>query len=205
MIIRLVVLLHILKQKLSYSTIFKWLNIVNCFNDYNIYFDSLLVWSFICMSFNYPLFKTVPMRMPCFISSDGFLIWGCFWFMQFLDLVVLLFLIHEVKLTSYMVTAMFVKLRNNSTAFWCLLPSNALSSLILLQSWSVPRQYYLQLKIIILKKYCTLTGIVREILVCFYLRRMAIFGEGNGNSLQCSCLENPVDGGAWWAAVHRVT
>ena len=30
-------------------------------------------------------------------------------------------------------------------------------------------------------------------------------GEGNGNSLQYSCLENPVDGGAWWAAVHRVT
>ena len=29
-------------------------------------------------------------------------------------------------------------------------------------------------------------------------------GEGNGNSLQCSCLENPRDGGAWWAAVHGV-
>ena len=26
------------------------------------------------------------------------------------------------------------------------------------------------------------------------------FGEGNGNSLQCSCLENPRDGEAWWAA-----
>ena len=25
--------------------------------------------------------------------------------------------------------------------------------------------------------------------------------EGNGNSLQCSCLEDPKDGGAWWAAV----
>ena len=25
---------------------------------------------------------------------------------------------------------------------------------------------------------------------------------GNGNSLQYSCLENPMDGGAWWAAVH---
>ena len=25
--------------------------------------------------------------------------------------------------------------------------------------------------------------------------------EGNGNPLQCSCLENPRDGGAWWAAV----
>ena len=30
-------------------------------------------------------------------------------------------------------------------------------------------------------------------------------GEGNGNLLQYSCLENPVDGGAWWAAVHGVT
>ena len=29
-------------------------------------------------------------------------------------------------------------------------------------------------------------------------------GEGNGNPLQYSCLENPVDKGAWWAAVHRV-
>ena len=30
-------------------------------------------------------------------------------------------------------------------------------------------------------------------------------GEGNGNPLQCSCLENPRDGGAWWAAVYEVT
>ena len=29
-------------------------------------------------------------------------------------------------------------------------------------------------------------------------------GEGNGNPLQCSCLENPRGRGAWWAAVHRV-
>ena len=28
--------------------------------------------------------------------------------------------------------------------------------------------------------------------------------EGNGNPLQYSCLKNPVDGGAWWATVHRV-
>ena len=31
-------------------------------------------------------------------------------------------------------------------------------------------------------------------------------GEGNGdNTLQCSCLENPIDRGAWWATVHGVT
>ena len=31
------------------------------------------------------------------------------------------------------------------------------------------------------------------------------FGEGNGTQLQHSCLENPMDGGAWWATVHGVT
>ena len=30
-------------------------------------------------------------------------------------------------------------------------------------------------------------------------------GEGNGTPLQYSCLENPMDGGAWWAAVHGVS
>ena len=30
-------------------------------------------------------------------------------------------------------------------------------------------------------------------------------GEGNGYLLQCSCLENPRDGGAWWAAVYGIT
>ena len=29
--------------------------------------------------------------------------------------------------------------------------------------------------------------------------------EGHGNPLQCSCLENPLDGGAWWTTVHKVT
>ena len=33
----------------------------------------------------------------------------------------------------------------------------------------------------------------------------SLLREGNGNPLQYSCLENPMDGGAWWAAVHRVT
>ena len=38
----------------------------------------------------------------------------------------------------------------------------------------------------------------------FYWGPESEVGEGNGNPLQDSCLENPVDGGAWWAAVHRV-
>ena len=33
---------------------------------------------------------------------------------------------------------------------------------------------------------------------------LSCIGEGNGNPLQCSCLENPRDGGAWWAAVSGV-
>ena len=33
---------------------------------------------------------------------------------------------------------------------------------------------------------------------------LSCIGEGNGNALQCSCLENPRDGGAWWAAVYGV-
>jgi len=32
-----------------------------------------------------------------------------------------------------------------------------------------------------------------------------LVGEGDGTPLQYSCLENPMDGGAWWAAVHGVT
>ena len=32
----------------------------------------------------------------------------------------------------------------------------------------------------------------------------SIFGEGNGNPLQCSCLESPRDRGAWWAALYGV-
>ena len=33
---------------------------------------------------------------------------------------------------------------------------------------------------------------------------LSCIGEGNGNPSQCSCLENPRDGGAWWAAVYGV-
>ena len=46
-----------------------------------------------------------------------------------------------------------------------------------------------------------------------YIRLSGVFsrevrrdgGEGNGSLLQYSCLENPMDGGAWWAAAHGVT
>ena len=38
----------------------------------------------------------------------------------------------------------------------------------------------------------------------FYVDLSFQFGEGNGTPLQYSCLVNPMDGGAWWAAVHGV-
>ena len=43
----------------------------------------------------------------------------------------------------------------------------------------------------------------RKSYLCFYIGRK-VSGEGNGIPLQSSCLENLMDGGAWWAAVHGV-
>ena len=37
------------------------------------------------------------------------------------------------------------------------------------------------------------------------MKAIHVVGEGNGTPLQYSCLENPMDGGAWWVAVHWVT
>ena len=39
----------------------------------------------------------------------------------------------------------------------------------------------------------------------FIAYRFSSHGEGDGTPLQYSCLESPMDGGAWWVAVHRVT
>ena len=50
------------------------------------------------------------------------------------------------------------------------------------ESWSFKKDY-------ILRKFSLLSH---------------IYGEGNGTPLQYSCLGNPMDGGAWWAAVHGV-
>ena len=43
---------------------------------------------------------------------------------------------------------------------------------------------------------------------CIYIYVCAVYiaiGEENGNPVQYSCLENPIDRGAWWATVQRVT
>ena len=49
--------------------------------------------------------------------------------------------------------------------------------------------------------FWSVLGVLFGLLVHFFF---FFFGEGNGNPLQCSYLENPRDGGAWWAAVCRV-
>ena len=47
------------------------------------------------------------------------------------------------------------------------------------------------------------TGILIQSIIIYY-NLDTVTGEGNGNPLQYSCLANPMDGGAWWAAVHGV-
>ena len=41
-------------------------------------------------------------------------------------------------------------------------------------------------------------------MIAHFTQLKVICREGNGTPLQYSCLENPMDGGAWWAAVHEV-
>ena len=57
---------------------------------------------------------------------------------------------------------------------------------------------------------CVFVCVAFHTLPCFYVcfESLSLFkaqpGEGNGTPLQYSCLKNPMDGGAWWAAVHGV-
>ena len=44
----------------------------------------------------------------------------------------------------------------------------------------------------------------RSLLIIYFIYSSVYIGEGYGTPLQHSCLENPMDGGAWWAAVHGV-
>ena len=56
-----------------------------------------------------------------------------------------------------------------------------------------------------LQRDCIYLGLLINVFAFSTLRSSAIRdGEGTGDPLQYSCLENPMDGGAWWAAVHGV-
>ena len=48
------------------------------------------------------------------------------------------------------------------------------------------------------------TFVSKVMALLFNMVSRFVIGEGNGTPLQYSCLENPMDGGAWWAAVHGV-
>ena len=52
---------------------------------------------------------------------------------------------------------------------------------------------------------CKNSEVRKEFEVPADLERAIEHGEETGNSLQCSCLENPREGGAWWAAIYGVT
>ena len=67
--------------------------------------------------------------------------------------------------------------------------------------WSNARPYMTTRKTIALIRW-TFVGKVMSLL--FNMLSRLVIGEGNGNPLQYSCLENPVNRGAWWAAVCRV-
>ena len=49
-----------------------------------------------------------------------------------------------------------------------------------------------------------LFSMLSSLVITFFPSRKCLFGEGNANPLQYSCLENPMDGGAWWATVPGV-
>ena len=53
------------------------------------------------------------------------------------------------------------------------------------------------------KQCCLKIGVHVSFQISIFVS-FAFIGEGNGTPLQYSCLENPMDGGAWWAAVHEV-
>ena len=48
------------------------------------------------------------------------------------------------------------------------------------------------------------TVLLSTVIILILHTFISLSGEGNGNPLQYSCLENPMDRGAWWAAVHGV-
>ena len=51
----------------------------------------------------------------------------------------------------------------------------------------------------------TLGGVSATVIILLFVSCLPeLVGEGNGTPLQSSCLENPMDGGAWWASVHGV-
>ena len=88
--------------------------------------------------------------------------------------------------------------------FWCFLIKHIENCQVFLEKWLL-----LSLCITALynDNFLVLKSALSEISIAtlaFIWLVLACIGEGNGKPLQCSCLENPRDGGAWWAPVYGV-
>ena len=77
----------------------------------------------------------------------------------------------------------------------------ALRKFNVLSSWRVPLGLFCLFCFHLMKKH-VITMNFRQFFICLGL--LVWDGEGDGTPLQYSCLENPMGGGAWWAAVHGV-
>ena len=84
----------------------------------------------------------------------------------------------------------------------CLYPY--LCRLIWMQKTFLKTHYILGIVLDILTPIVSLHSLTIFESLCYFRFHKEHCGEGNGTPLQYSCLENPMDGGAWWAAVHRV-
>ena len=62
--------------------------------------------------------------------------------------------------------------------------------------------FYKLIDVQLLKKKYTIKLV--SFSLCQLIKLQTLYREGNGTPLQYSCLENPMDGGAWWAVVHGV-
>ena len=70
--------------------------------------------------------------------------------------------------------------------------------------WIVFYIWHLWIMLIWICLYTSRLDMVSFLLGWYLLELLHCIGEGSGAPLQYSCLENPMDGGAWWAAVHGV-
>ena len=73
-------------------------------------------------------------------------------------------------------------------------------------SWelALPLKNILDYGYLIFEKYTENSNIYFVFIVCWALFLEKAMAEGNGYLFQYSCLENPRDGGAWWAAIYGV-
>ena len=118
------------------------------------------------------------------------------------------FQISALPLTSFVIIS---ELQKHSVSQWSPWPNSKSNSIVDYFMWR--RQWYPSSVLLPGKSHgqrsliscspCSLQELGTTERLHFHFS-LSCIGEGNGNPLQCSCLENPRDGGAWWAAVSGV-